>query len=228
MDAPDVEPQTLDRSLRFIRRVNTLLGYTRSMLAHFKRFSAGWKPGQTISILDVATGSADIPRAIAGFARRNGFSVRIVGLDRHDVTAGIARRESEHEPAIRIVRGDAMSLPFDNAGFDYVITSMFAHHLDDADVVRVLREMNRVARRGIIWSDLLRHYRAYYWISAFTIFAGPMIRHDARVSVAQAFTKSEVLDLRDRAGVEYARYLRHFGHRFVLAGEKQDAAGISS
>jgi hypothetical protein len=50
-----------------------------------------------------------------------------------------------------------------------------------------------------------------------------MLKHDARVSVAQAFTSEEICGLRDRAGIGFARFYRHFGHRFVLAGEKQNA-----
>ena len=84
-----------------------------------------------------------------------------------------------------------------------------------------LREMDRVAARGIVVCDLLRHRRAYAWITLFTATAGPMVRHDARVSVAQALRKEEVLALRDGAGLSYLKYHRHFGHRFALAGEKE-------
>ena len=80
--------------------------------------------------------------------------------------------------------------------------------------------MNRVARRGIIAADLLRRRRAYAWITLFTLAANPMVKHDARVSVAQAFTKEEILALRDRAGARFAQYHEHFAHRFALAGEK--------
>jgi hypothetical protein len=48
-----------------------------------------------------------------------------------------------------------------------------------------------------------------------------MVRHDAKVSVAQAFSPAEVVRLRDEAGIGYAAFHRHFGHRFVLAGEKR-------
>ena len=73
---------------------------------------------------------------------------------------------------------------------------------------------------GIVVADLLRHRRAYAWITLFTLASRPIIKHDGRASVAQAFTKPEVLRLRERAGVPWAAYYRHFGHRFVLAGEK--------
>ena len=76
--------------------------------------------------------------------------------------------------------------------------------------------------RGIIAADLVRSRRAYGWIVLFTLLANPMVKHDARVSVAQAFTRPEVLQLRDQAGLDFASYHSHFGHRFVLAGEKAE------
>jgi hypothetical protein len=84
--------------------------------------------------------------------------------------------------------------------------------------------MDRVARRGIVAADLLRERPAYNWIRLLTMFSRPMIRHDAVVSVMQAFSPEEVVTLRDRAGISYAQYHRHFAHRFVLAGEKTSAA----
>src|SRR4051812_33253653 len=87
MDEPGADPAELRRSLAFIRRINTLLGYTRATLWHLDRFSRSWKPGERISIIDLATGSADIPRAILKWADRKGFDVRIVGVDRHAETA---------------------------------------------------------------------------------------------------------------------------------------------
>lgn len=221
MDDAAVDPADLRRSLTFIRRTNTLLGYTRATVRHLERFSRNWSPGQTVRILDVATGSADIPRAILRWAGRRGFDVRIVALDLHASTLALARAPGGRPtPGLRFVRGDATRLPFADGGFDYALTAMFLHHLDDGAAVQVLREMSRVSRRGIVAADLLRHRRAYAWITLLTLFAGDMVRHDARASVAQAFTKAEVLALRDRAGVGFADYFRHFGHRFVLAGER--------
>lgn len=218
MDLPDVDPAQLRRSLRFIRRINTLLGYRRATLHHLQHFSRRWGPGQTITLLDLATGSADLPLAILDWGRRRGFDLRIVGVDLHDTTAREA--QSRGHPRLKIVRADVLDLPFDPGSFDYVLTAMFLHHLDDDAAERVLATMGRVARRGVIASDLLRRRRAYAWISLFTMLAGPMVKHDARVSVAQAFSRNEVLRLRERAGLSFAQYYEHFGHRFVLAGEK--------
>jgi ubiquinone/menaquinone biosynthesis C-methylase UbiE len=121
---------------------------------------------------------------------------------------------------VALVRGDALRLPFGDGSFDYVMTSMFLHHLDDEVVMRVFREMDRVARRGVVAADLLRGRRAAMWIRLFTLWANPMVRHDAVVSVGQAFREAEIVELARRAGLGYARYHGHFAHRFVLAGEK--------
>jgi SAM-dependent methyltransferase len=120
---------------------------------------------------------------------------------------------------LSIVRGDALRLPFADGAVDYAISSTFLHHLDDDQSVAVLRELARVARRGIIVADLLRTRRAYFWISLFTLTAGPMVRHDARLSVAQAFNLREARELARRAGLAGAGVRRHFGHRFVIAAD---------
>jgi SAM-dependent methyltransferase len=220
MDEDTVDERELRRSLRFIRWINALLGYTRATLSHLQRFSTRWKPGERIEIVDLATGSADVPLAIVRWGRARGFDVRVVGVDRHAKTIDAAREATVHEPRIRIVQGDALSPPFHAGSFDYAVCSMFLHHLSDDDAVTVLANMGRLARRGVIVADLLRHRRAYAWISLFTLGANPIVRHDARVSVRQAFSKPELLALRERAGLGFADYHRHFGHRFVLAGER--------
>ena len=219
MDEPGADPIELRKSLAFIRGVNRALGYTRVILKHLDRFSANWKPGRTIRIIDIGTGSADIPIAILQWAGKRGFDVRVVGVDLHATIAGEAAAAAD-DPRLQIVRGNALDLPFPNGSFDYAITSMFLHHLDDEQAQRALSEMGRVARRGVIVSDLLRKKHAYAFIWLCTLFAGPMVKHDARISVAQAFNRKEAIGLRDRAGLGFARYFGHLTHGFVLAGER--------
>jgi ubiquinone/menaquinone biosynthesis C-methylase UbiE len=218
MDEPGVSPEELRRGLRFIRRVNRYLGYTRATIHHLQRFSRRWPRGQTIRIVDLATGSGDIPLAILRWAQRERLDVRIVGVELHPTTALVAA-ETPH-PRLSIVRGDARQLPFADGSFDYAMTSMFLHHLPEEQIVTVLREMDRVSRRGVVVADLIRNPRALAWITFFTALASPIIKHDARVSVRQAFTVDEFSSLARQAGLDYAQCHVQFGHRFVLAGEK--------
>lgn len=225
MDESGVNEQSLRTSLGFIRRVNRWLGYSRSTLGHLDKFSRSWRPGETIVIADFATGSGDIPRDILDWAAARHFHVRIIGFDLHATTARLARELARSRQAI--VRADARRTPLADGGVDYAMCTMFLHHLSDDDAVAVLREMNRVARRGIILADLLRHYRAVGWARLLTLAAGPMVKHDAVVSVEQSFTRPEILKLAEKAGLDYVEYHRHFAHRFVLCGEKGSRAVLA-
>ena len=90
MDEPDVPPEGLRKSFVFLRKVNRWLGGSKAVLSHLKAWSRRWKPGQTIRILDIATGCADIPIAIHQWARKAGHDVRIVGIDLHETALQIA------------------------------------------------------------------------------------------------------------------------------------------
>jgi ubiquinone/menaquinone biosynthesis C-methylase UbiE len=141
--------------------------------------------------------------------------------------SGSSQQLRDRPGEIKFVRADATRLPFGDRSFDYVLTSMFLHHLDEPVVVAVLKELDRVADRGVIVADLLRTAPAYRWICLFTLLANPMVQHDARVSVAGAFTQAELLSLRDAAGLRYLQPQRHFGHRLVLAGVKDSPLAAS-
>jgi ubiquinone/menaquinone biosynthesis C-methylase UbiE len=219
MDAPDADPVLLRSSLRFIRRINILLRYTQTTLRHLDRLTHDWSPGRRLTILDVATGSGDIPRAILRWAKRRYLAVQIVGIDLHEATL-LTAAGANHRSEFSLARADATNLPFADGSFDIVLTNMFLHHLDEPVVLKVLAEMDRVTKQGIVIADLLRSRRAYLWISLFTAFSNPMVKHDARVSVSGAFNESELLSLCNRAGLKYCRASRHFGHRLVLAGRK--------
>lgn len=216
MDDDHADPAELRRSLAFIRRVNRFLGYARSVVAHVDRLTRGWPAHRPLEILDLATGSADIPRAILAWADRRGHDVRITAVDRHPVTVAEARAAGPADGRLTILQADVFALPFADCSFDLVMSAMFLHHLDEAGIVEVLRTMSRLARHGILAADLLRARRAYLWIGAFTTFSTPMVRHDARASVAQALTAAEVMDLARRAALCRPQLHRGFAHRFIL------------
>src|SRR3954462_5910961 len=112
MDDDDVDPRQLRRSLAFIRAVNRMFGYTRATLFHLEQFSKSWKPGETIKLIDFATGSADIARAILKWADKKGFDVHIVAVEQPAATVDEARAKSD-DPRLHKTQGDVLNLPFD-------------------------------------------------------------------------------------------------------------------
>src|SRR4051812_43899464 len=141
MDDPAADPEQLRKSLRFIQIVNRLFRYTRATISHLDQFARNWPRGTPIRILDVATGSADVPLAILKWAEKRGHDVRFVGIDLHARTVAAAKAavsEAKVSPEkLSIIQADAMSLPFADGAFDYAMTNMFLHHLDEEQVIQV-------------------------------------------------------------------------------------------
>jgi ubiquinone/menaquinone biosynthesis C-methylase UbiE len=224
MDDPHVDPAALAVSLRFIRGVNRYLGGTRAILTHLRRWSQHWPAQEPLTILDVATGSADIPLAITRWAARTGRNVSLLALDLHPTTLALARdwvaaqSPPSSPPPIQFVRGDALALPLADRSVDYAISSMFFHHLTDEQAVAALKEMLRVARRGIVVNDLLRTPFARLGIGLLTLRADAIDRHDARVSVRKAWTRREVEGWPARVAAPWLHYRYHGFARFTLAG----------
>jgi len=213
MDADNVDVAELHRALAFIRRVNRWLGYNRAVVRAVVDACAVMPRGRPVRVLDVATGSGDLLVDLKARFDRLGRPVELVGLDRHAATLAVAQERCRG--VAQIVEGDATALPFAEASFDVVTSALFLHHLDDAMVVRVLAEMKRVSRHAVINADLIRRRRAYAWISLFTAFGSPMVRHDARASVAHAFSVDEAQALLRRASRSDVRFRETFGHRFI-------------
>jgi ubiquinone/menaquinone biosynthesis C-methylase UbiE len=139
---------------------------------------------------------------------------RIVVLDRNIRGLKLAGRALP-------VAADALEPPFRDESFDVVMASLFFHHLQNADCVRLLRYMWRLTRRRLIVNDLHRHPVAYVSIRVLTsLFSRSiMVRHDGPLSVRRAFRPCELLEIARKAGIP-ARVERSFPYRLVLVAEK--------
>lgn len=229
MDDPEAPREELSHAFRYLRHLNRFLGGRQALLSRLRRWSAGWSKGERISLLDVATGSADLPRAACVWARKQGYQLSVTAIDKHATTLDLAREHTKDFSEISLLRVDALHLDrcFRPGSFDYVHAGLFLHHLSDDDAVNVLRSMAAIARRGVIWNDLVRSRAAYTVIRVLTAGSTNMLRHDARVSVLAGFTREEALELAARAGLTFASYEWNvWTHRFTIAGEKpmDDAA----
>ena len=231
MDAPDVPRDELDGALTFLRQVNARLGGSALLLRSLSRWSRNWPTDRPVTLLDIATGSADIPVAARRWAIAKGFDLRVTGIDAHETTLTLAREHVQHElgrdtDAITLHRADARQLieVFGPQSFDYVHAGLFLHHLPDIEVLTVLRIMERLARRGIIWSDLWRSPFTALGVRLVSMRAPDIVKHDGRVSVQAGFTLKEVRDIRQRLSLSWCALRCHpTVGRFTLAGQRQGA-----
>ena len=180
------------------------------------------------SILDVGAGSGELLRVTADWARQTNRRVSAVGLELNERSAESINEESQQFDEISSVRGDALELPFADNRFDYVICSLFTHHFVDEQVVKILREMSRVAKRRIFVIDLNRHPIAYllYTTLGKLVLHNRLLRHDGALSILRSFKADELLELGKRAGLRDVSVERRFPFRLVLTAAAQGQSGM--
>ncbi|HEY7347706.1 MAG TPA: methyltransferase domain-containing protein [Ktedonobacterales bacterium] len=225
LDAPVTDQGLLARNLRDIRRINLLLGWTSLALSQVAQTVARQQL-QTFSLLDVATGSADIPKAIARWAQRQQLQTKIVATDISEQVLASARTNCADFPEIHVEQQNALSLSYADQSFDLVLCSMALHHFAPDDAPMLLRELARISRRAVIVSDLQRSFPAYLgaWLLTHTLMPNRLTRHDAPASVRRAYTAREARALADQAGLHSAAIRIVFPFRQILLWERTSPA----
>ena len=213
-DASSEQPALLRGSLHDLARVNALLGGTRLMRIEIDRLAS---PPQTI--IDVATGGADMPVFMVEHLAARGIHATCVGVDRSKAILAIAAERIGERSDVRLQQAEATALPFADGSFDLATIVLAFHHFDGAAAVSVLRELARVAR-AVIVNDLRRSRIAW----AFARFVFPVFTRnrftlaDGPMSVLRAYTPDEVRALARDAGWKSIAVRKYPPYRMALVG----------
>ncbi len=208
MDRPQPVTAELASDLCNLSELNRYFG-SYALTTHFLR---RWiQPGAQLRVLDLATGSGDIPRLVIDYARKVGATVRVEAIDQQTSTLEIARSLSAVYPEIDFKQGDVLFFGEDGQ-YDIVLCSLALHHFDEAGAVRLLERCRRLSKKFVLVSDLRRGFlvTAGVYLLTAMIYREAMTRTDARLSAERAFSFREFGSLAKRAG------WRNFGHRKFL------------
>lgn len=197
MDADDLDPAVYAALIADLARVNTVTLARPPTLAWLARAMRGQ---DSFSLVDVGFGHGDMLRAIAHWARQHGKTARLVGIDLNPRSAPVAQEATDPGLGIDYRTGDATALDFRP---DFIISSLVAHHMGNAELIGFLRWMEATAAQGWFINDLHRHRLA--WVG-FRLLAGvlrwhPVVRHDGALSVRRAFARADWDTLLTAAGL---------------------------
>jgi 2-polyprenyl-3-methyl-5-hydroxy-6-metoxy-1,4-benzoquinol methylase len=214
MDDPALDPAEHRLALAGLARVNRLSRSADVLWPPVARLVRRTSD-RPVRILDVATGSGDVALSLVRKAARAGVRVEVAGCD-VSPTAVRTATEAAGGTASFFVH-DVIRDPLPT-GFDVVTCSLFLHHLSEPDAVTVLRRMKDAAARLVLVNDLERCRLGYLaaWVGTRLLSRSRVVRYDGPVSVRQAFTPHEAVELARAAGLTGAAVGRRFPFRFLL------------
>lgn len=191
MDDPHCDLAKLHRTYAQFQIVNRIVaGWQHT---YRRQLRPVLQHGRSNTLLDIGAGGADVTRAIARWAQRDGFALRITAADPDDRAYTWAR---QHDPdgAIEFRRALSSELVAQGHTYDLVISNHLLHHLSDDELPALLHDSTQLAKTRVVHSDIRRSQAAYRLFSVGTLpfFPGSYIREDGRISIRRSYTENEL------------------------------------
>ena len=223
MDQPGLSDAEHGAALEGLRRVNLLSTSVSKIWSALRAWAPTDPQRPPLRVLDVACGGGDVAIRLATRARQQQIPMTIHGCDLSPTALQLAREASQRAglPEMEFFVQDALRdpLPLD---YDIIMCSLFLHHLDEVDALKLMQAMSTAARKAILIDDLQRTRWGYAlcWVGCRILTRSKIVHTDGPLSVQGAFTVSEVQNLADQCGLPGARIQRHWPQRFLLSWER--------
>jgi len=217
MDDLSLATDALRQNLDELETINTWLGGYTPVLRGLHLLRPRFPSAHPLRLADIGSGGGDTLRQIARWARRHALPIELTGVDANAFMIDYARQKCQPWPEIRFQQADVFSEAFASQQFDVITCSLFCHHFPDEALHRLLSQLARQASVGVIINDLHRHPVAYHSIRWLTrlLRGSHLVQHDAPLSVARAFRRSELEQICRQAGVR----IRHLRWRWAFRWE---------
>ena len=201
-------------------RINRTFGGDQALFRHLlPRLRAS---GRRSVLADFGTGSGSLAGRILRWASCQKLSVHVMGVDWSGRNLKIGSASMQSSRQLSLVQADAQSPPIATRAIDYSISTLFLHHLEPAKLVHAFLEAERISRRGIVMSDLVRGWIPYFLFHLIQPFfaRNRLTRHDGALSILRAYQPEEVLTLAHQAGLTGAQVFVHWPWRMTLVVDK--------
>ncbi len=201
MDTEAISAADFAQCLADLAVVNSVTLARPPTVAFMRRVARGMAPGARLSVLDVGFGEGDMLRRVYRWGTRRGLVMELSGVDLNPWSTAAAEAATPAAMGVRYVTSDLFDLPPGET--DVVLSSLFTHHLTDAQVVEFLVWMEARARRGWFVNDLHRHPIAFHGFRLLSGAAGwhRFVQHDGPISVARSFRRRDWDILLQQAGL---------------------------
>lgn len=206
MDDFSIRDERIDKALHELKIINKYLGGILTTKSALKYFDIN--KNQKFQVLDIGSGSSD--NLIA--AKKIFSQLQILSLDKNLRALNSSKNLTEK------INSDAFYLPIKNNSCAILHAALFLHHFNEEQILKLLKEFLRIAKKGIIINDLQRSYLALFGIKILTfVFSkSEMVKNDGPLSVKRGFTKPELLKILSDADINNFIIKKKWAFRWMI------------
>lgn len=194
MDDFTLEGEELIDTLDQIAKINQLLGGNKLTLNGLKKLLSKTNTSRALTIADIGCGNGDMLRMLAGFGKKNGYNITLIGIDANAFTIQYAANLSKEFENIEYKCLDIFSPEFSSLKYDIALCTLTLHHFTNTQIENVLKQIYNNVSIGIVVNDLHRSKTAYrlFKLICSVFRLNEMSRKDGLVSILRGFKKNEL------------------------------------
>jgi SAM-dependent methyltransferase len=228
LDIPGIPKALVVENLQELDFINRFSGGHDISLCGIKKLVT--EKSKLYHIVDLGCGGGGSMKHIAGWARKEGYKVRLTGVDKNadviDFLNDLCRDYSE----ICGVVSDYREYLKTASDIDIIHCSLFCHHLKDDELTELFNLIYSNTHTGFVINDLQRNRLAYYVVQLITYLLNGSVlsRHDGPVSILRAFKLTELKELLQKAQIKDFSINRKLSFRYLIVartGNNEEGAG---
>lgn len=196
LDAADCDPKLASGSYRLMRLVNRFAGGTRVVKDFLAREISGCDQTRPIRILDIGSGTCDIPLAITKWARKKSLKIEFTCIETNETALKVASENIKKSGLDSIeLRHESIFELNCRQHFDYIIGSLFFHHFQNEQILTIIEKLRSYVFKGILINDLRRNPISFAGCSVLVCLLSKDLKHDALLSIRKGFKSEELFRL---------------------------------
>lgn len=218
MDDLNCSGPVVDQTLIEIEFINKWLGGNAVTLSGFQEILKQLPNNKSLKIADLGCGGGEMLKLVAQKLREQQRAASLTGIDANPNIVAFAEKHAEDYPEINFKTLNILSEDFKKESYDIVLATLFFHHFTKEELIATFRLFKNNLRCAVVMNDLHRHGLAYYSIKLLTrLFSkSEMVKYDAPLSVYRGFTRSELQEILQAAGIQHYSLRWRWAFRWQL------------
>lgn len=222
MDDEAIGRKEHQHALQGLERLNFFSGSAQHLWPAIEALACQRRE-RPLRVLDIATGSGDIPISLWKKARKKNILLEIAACDKSSQALDFAREKARaNGVAVHFFSLDIheMEIP---AGYDVLISSLFLHHLQEEEAAKFLKSLAQQAKQLVLVNDLARSVPGLLlaFLGTRLLTASAVVHTDGVRSAQAAFSLAEIKKMAQDAGLRGARIECRWPSRFLLLWKKE-------